>query len=156
VAYVNTTAAVKACELALAELPEESARLRILRNRLCSDIGEKIKFVKLNGHPAKRLPNTLNMSFEFVEGEGIVLGLDMRGIAVATGSACTSGSLESSHVLKAMGVEPALAQGSIRFSLGRYNTLRDIEYTLEVLIALIKRLRAMSPLYEEKFGRKNR
>lgn len=146
----------KACELALVEMPEESVRLRNLRNRLCSDIAEKIKFVKLNGQPAKRLPNTLNMNFEFVEGEGIVLGLDMKGIAVATGSACTSGSLEPSHVLKAMGVPPALAQGSIRFSLGRDNTLEDIEYAVKTLIEVIARLRAMSPFYEEEVRKKDR
>ena len=135
----------KACELARSELPEEAARLTLLRNRLCSDIGEKIESVHLNGHPAERLPNTLNMSFAFVEGEGIVLGMDMKGVAVATGSACTSGSLEPSHVLNAMGIEPALAQGSIRFSLGRENTLEDVRYTVNALAEVVARLRSMSP-----------
>jgi len=135
----------KACALAVAELGEESARLTLLRNRLCSDIGEKIESVHLNGHPAERLPNTLNLSFAFVEGEGIVLGMDMKGVAVATGSACTSGTLEPSHVLSAMGVEPALAQGSIRFSLGRENTLEEIRYTVDALAAVVARLRSMSP-----------
>lgn len=139
-----------ACELAIAELPEESARLRILRNRLCSGIGRKIDHVRLNGDASRRLPNTLNMSFQYVEGEAIVLGMDMKGVAVATGSACTSGTLEPSHVLKAMGVPPALAQGSIRFSLGRSNTLDEIEYTIKALSAVVKRLRAMSPYYEKK------
>ncbi len=140
----------KACELAVAELPEESARLRILRNRLGSGIGRKIDHVRLNGDASRRLPNTLNMSFQYVEGEAIVLGMDMKGVAVATGSACTSGTLEPSHVLKAMGVPPALAQGSIRFSLGRSNTLDEIDYTIKALSAVVKRLRAMSPYYEEK------
>ncbi len=140
----------KACELAVAELSEESARLRILRNRLCGGIGRKIDHVRLNGDASRRLPNTLNMSFQYVEGEAIVLGMDMKGVAVATGSACTSGTLEPSHVLRAMGVPPALAQGSIRFSLGRSNTPEEIDYTIKALSAVVKRLRAMSPYYEEK------
>ncbi len=135
----------KACEFAVSELAEESARLALLRNRLCSDIGEKIESVFLNGHPAERLPNTLNMSFAYVEGEAIVLGLDMKGVAVATGSACTSGTLEPSHVLTAMGVEAALAQGSIRFSLGRDNTLEDVATAVPALAEVVARLRAMSP-----------
>lgn len=139
----------KACELAVSDLIKEADHLRLLRDRLCSDISEKISHVKLNGAPGRRLPNTLNMSFEFVEGEGILLGLEMEGIAAASGSACTSGILEPSHVLSAMGVPAALAQGSIRFSLGRENTLEDIEYTVEALIPIVKRLRSMSPFYEE-------
>jgi cysteine desulfurase len=135
----------KACEFAVSELAEESARLALLRNRLCSDIGEKIESVFLNGHPAERLPNTLNLSFAYVEGEAIVLGLDMKGVAVATGSACTSGTLEPSHVLTAMGVEAALAQGSIRFSLGRDNTLEDVATAVPALAEVVARLRAMSP-----------
>ncbi|MFH1037395.1 MAG: cysteine desulfurase NifS [PVC group bacterium] len=138
----------RACELALAELTAEADRLRLLRDRLCSDISKKISHVKLNGAPGKRLPNTLNMSFEFVEGEGILLGLEMSGIAAASGSACTSGELTPSHVLSAMGVPAALAQGSIRFSLGRENTLEDILGTVEVLIPVVRRLRLMSPFYD--------
>jgi len=142
-----------AADLAAAELKEESARQRILRDRLCSQIAENISRVKLNGAPGKRLPNTLNLSFEFVEGEGILLGLEMDGIAAATGSACTSGTLEPSHVLSAMGVPPALAQGSIRFSLGRENTADQIDYTAEKLVPIIKRLREMSPFNEdEEYG----
>lgn len=135
----------KACELAASELKEESDRLTLLRNRLCSDIGSAIESVLLNGHPAERLPNTLNLSFAYVEGEAIVLGMDMQGVAVATGSACTSGTLEPSHVLTAMGVEPALAQGSIRFSLGRDNTLEDLAFAVPALAEVVARLRAMSP-----------
>ncbi len=139
----------KACELATAELTREADRLRVLRDRLCSDISEQISHVKLNGAPGRRLPNTLNMSFEFVEGEGILLGLEESGIAAATGSACTSGELAPSHVLSAMGVPAALAQGSIRFSLGRENTLEDITYTAKALIPVVERLRLMSPFYDQ-------
>ncbi|MBM3701556.1 MAG: cysteine desulfurase NifS [Actinobacteria bacterium] len=139
----------KAIEIAKETMEGESIRLTNLRNKLCSGIGEKIDHVHLNGHPGKRLPNTLNMSFEFIEGESIILSLDMKGIAVSSGSACTSGSLEPSHVLKAMGVDPAIAQGSIRFSLGKDNTEEDINYVLEVLPEIIARLRAMSPLYRK-------
>lgn len=139
----------KAIEIAKATMEKESMRLTNLRNRLCSGIGEKIDYVRLNGHPGKRLPNTLNMSFEFVEGESMILNLDLKGIAVSTGSACTSGSLEPSHVLKAMGVDAAVAQGSIRFSLGKDNTEEDIDYVLEVLPEIIERLRVMSPLYKQ-------
>jgi len=142
----------KAVEIAKATLDKESIYLTNLRDGLCSGIGEKIDSVYLNGHPGKRLPNTLNMSFEFVEGESIILNLDMKGIAVSSGSACTSGSLEPSHVLKAMGVEPAIVQGSIRFSLGKDNTEEDIDYVLEVLPEIIAHLRAMSPLYRKQKG----
>lgn len=140
----------KAVEIAKDTMEKESIRLTNLRNKLCGGIAEKIDHVLLNGHPGKRLPNTLNMSFEFVEGESIILNLDLKGIAVSSGSACTSGSLESSHVLKAMGVEPAIAQGSIRFSLGKDNTEEDVDYVLEVLPEIVIRLREMSPLYRKK------
>jgi cysteine desulfurase len=138
----------EACRLATADLESEADRVRLLRDRLCSDISESIPRVKLNGAPGLRLPNTLNLSFEYVEGEGILLGLEEQGIAAASGSACTSGDLAPSHVLSAMGVEAALAQGSIRFSLGRENTLEDILYTVKVLGPVVKRLREMSPFYE--------
>ena len=140
----------KAIEIAKDTMEKESIRLTNLRNKLCGGIAEKIDHVLLNGHPGKRLPNTLNMSFEFVEGESIILNLDLKGIAVSSGSACTSGSLEPSHVLKAMGVEPAIAQGSVRFSLGKDNTEEDVDYVLEVLPEIIIRLREMSPLYRKK------
>jgi len=140
----------KAIEIAKTSMDKETIYLTNLRNKLYNGIREKIDYVYLNGHPEKKLPNTLNMSFEFVEGESIILNLDMKGVAVSSGSACTSGSLEPSHVLKAMGVEPAVAQGSIRFSFGKDNTEQDIDYVLEILPEIIFRLRAMSPFYKKK------
>lgn len=139
----------KAAEIAIKEMANEAKKLTSLRDRLQEGIEKNIKEVKLNGHPTERLPNTCNISFEYLEGESIILNLDMEGVAVSTGSACTSGSLEPSHVLIAMGVSPQTAQGSIRFSLGRINTKEDIDYVLEKLPPIIERLRKMSPLYKE-------
>ena len=139
----------KACELAQKELAGEGKKLTELRDYFYKGITSKIEEVKLNGHPQKRLPNTLNVGFKYLEGESIILNLDMEGIGVSTGSACTSGSLEPSHVLTAMGIDPAETQGSVRFSLGRDNTKEDVDYILGVLPSIIKRLRDMSPLYEK-------
>jgi len=144
----------RASELAGAELPREAAHLTALRDRLYRGILERIDSVRLNGHPQARLANTLNVSFTYLEGESIILNLDMEGVAVSTGSACTSGSLEPSHVLTAMGVDPVNAQGSIRFSLGRDTTGDDIDYVLTVLPPIVARLRAMSPLYEGQAKKK--
>ena len=141
-----------ACELAVQEIKESALRLSMLRDRLCNEIAGSISGVKLNGSRLLRLPNTLNLSFKFIEGEGILLGLELAGIASASGSACTSGTLAPSHVLSAMGVPAALAQGSIRFSLGRENTKEDIDYTAQALIPIIQRLRALSPFSEEDKG----
>jgi len=134
----------KAIELARDELPVESARLAALRGRLEQGIRDRIGRVRTNGSATSRLPNVLNVRFESVEGEPLVIGLDMKGVAVSTGSACTSGSLEPSHVLRAMGVPPAAAQQSVRFSLGRTNTEQDVDYVLEVLPELVERLRRIS------------
>lgn len=139
-----------AAELAEKELNKEAGYLAALRDKLQKGIEKFIPDIKLNGHPVKRLPNTLNISFEYLEGESIILSLDMEGIAVSTGSACTSGSLEPSHVLGAMGVSAQTSQGSIRFSLGKDNSDSDIDRIIEVLPGIIKRLRSMSPLYPEK------
>lgn len=138
-----------AAELAKKEFPEEE-KIRDLRDYLYKGITSKIEDVKLNGHPEKRLPNTLNLSFTYLEGESIILNLDMEGVAASTGSACTSGTLEPSHVLSAMGVDPVNTQGSVRFSLGRDNTREEMDHVIKVLPPIIKRLRAMSPLYDKK------
>ena len=137
----------KAAEIAPKEMVQQSRRESNLRDRLEKMIRENINHCQLNGHPTQRLPNTLNISFEFIEGESLILNLDLKGIAASTGSACTSGSLESSHVLMAMGVAPEIAQGSIRFSLGRDNRKEDIDYTVENLVEIVTRLREMSPLF---------
>jgi cysteine desulfurase len=138
----------KAAELAKKEAAEEIKKLKDLRDYFYKELISKIPDVRLNGDPQMRLPNTLNVGFRYLEGESIILSLDLEGIAASTGSACTSGTLEPSHVLMAMGLEPADAQGSIRFSLGRDNTKEDIDYVLSVLPPIIRRLREMSPLYE--------
>ena len=139
----------KAVEIASADITSTNRSMLALRNRLEEGIMSSIPNVRLNGHPTKRLPSTLNVSFEFVEGESLVLSLDMEGIAVSSGSACTSGSLEPSHVLLAMGVPADVAQGSVRFSLGRDNTEADVDYVLGVLPRIVDRLRAISPLFKK-------
>jgi cysteine desulfurase len=133
-------------------MAETSARLRQLRNRLEKGIMSSIPEVKLNGHPDpdKRLPNTLNISFAYIEGESLLLNFDMKGIAASSGSACTSGSLEPSHVMGAMCVDVILAHSSTRFSLGPGNTEEDVDYVLEILPPIVQRLREMSPLYNRK------
>jgi cysteine desulfurase len=135
----------RALELACEEMDEESERLHGLRDRLQEGLMERVEDNLLNGHPVQRLPHLLNMSFENVEGESMLLSLDAVGIAASTGSACTSGTLEPSHVLTAMGIPPEIAHSSLRFSLGRDNTAEDIEYVLEKLPPIIERLRQMSP-----------
>ncbi len=140
----------KALEIANRDMEKEDKRLKNLSERFFEKIKEQISDVYLNGHPELRIPNTLNLSFKGVEGESIILSLDLKGIAVASGSACTSGSLEPSHVLSAMGVPPDLAQSSLRFSFGRSNTFDDIDYVVEVLPEIVSRLRAMSPIYQKE------
>ncbi len=140
----------KAIELAATNMEEERKRLWQLTEKLRIGLQEQLEYVHSNSHPIDRLPNTINLSFEFLEGESIVLRSDMKGIAVSTGSACTSGSLEPSHVLTAMGLDPAVAQGAIRFSLGRHNTEDDVDYVLTELPLIVKSLRSMSPLYADK------
>lgn len=144
----------KAVELAKETMDEEAKRLTGLRDKLIEGILEKIDHVRLNGHPTQRLPNNVNVSIEFIEGESMLLSLDMEGIAASSGSACTSGSLEASHVLLALGLSHELAHGSLRLTLGKYTKEEDIDYVLEVLPAVIERLRSMSPLYKERKGNK--
>jgi len=142
----------RACEMAGANLEKNAAHMRRLRDKLEQGILGKIPNIKLNGHPNPdyRLPNTLNISFAFIEGESLLLNLDMFGIAASSGSACTSGSLEPSHVMGAMCVEVTLAHSSTRFSLGADTTEADIDYVLDVLPKTVQRLREMSPLYNCK------
>ncbi|HEX6044642.1 MAG TPA: cysteine desulfurase NifS [Pyrinomonadaceae bacterium] len=136
-----------ACKLASAD--KDHSRIRDLRDRLESEILKNIRNARLNGHPANRLPNTSNISFEYVEGQNILLHLDQLGICVSTGSACHSTTHESSPTLRAMNVPYTAAQGSIRFSLGRYNSAEDIETTLNFLPGIIEKLAAMSPYGKE-------
>ncbi|OAT85011.1 cysteine desulfurase NifS [Desulfotomaculum copahuensis] len=139
----------KAAELAAANREEEAARLSVLRDRLIEGIDSRIGDVLLTGHPEKRLPNLVSVCFKYIEGESMLLSLDMQGIAASSGSACTSGSLEPSHVLLAMGIPHEMAHGSIRLSLGKDNTEADVDYFLEVMPPIVERLRAMSPLDQE-------
>ncbi|HIE50221.1 MAG TPA: cysteine desulfurase NifS [Armatimonadetes bacterium] len=136
----------KACELAAVDLEERAERLKQLREQLIEGLFARIEDIRLNGHRTRRLPNNVNICVEGVEGESMLLMLDWEGIAVSTGSACSSGSLEPSHVLEAIGVPPAIAQGSLRFTFGRENSEEDVERVLEVLPPIVTRLREMSPL----------
>jgi cysteine desulfurase len=136
----------RALELAVARLPEIDS-LRAKRDRL-KDALLKIPFSRLNGHPTERLAGNLNIGFEFIEGESMILWLDMAGICASTGSACSSDSLDPSHVLLAIGVPHEKAHGSLRLSLSHETTDEDIDYIIETLPAIVERLREMSPLYE--------
>ena len=135
----------KACELAAKNIEQENSRVKYLRDKLENAILKKCPDSRLNGDRENRLPNTTNISFEYIEGEAILLMLDKYGICASSGSACTSGSLEPSHVLRAMGVPFTAAHGSIRFSLSRYNTEEEVDYTIEKMPAIINRLRELSP-----------
>jgi len=136
----------KAAELAKEELDNETERQIKLRDKIIKRVTENIEDSFLNGHPTKRLPNNVNLGFKYIEGESIVLDLDMESIATSTGSACSSESLDPSHVLLAIGLKPEEAHGSLRVSLGRFTTEKDVEYFLERLPPIIERLRKMSPL----------
>jgi len=140
----------KACELAMDHLGEENTRVKKLRDKLEKEIIKRIPNTIINGDPENRLPNTTNISFEYVEGESILLMMDEFGICASSGSACTSGSLEPSHVLRAMGVPFTAAHGSIRFSLSIYNTEEEIDFIIEKLPPIIERLREMSPFWDYK------
>jgi cysteine desulfurase len=135
----------KACELAARNIAEENESVRKLRDKLENTLLKTCQDCKLNGDQVNRLPNTTNLSFEFIEGEAILLLLDMFGVCASSGSACTSGSLEPSHVMRAMGVPFTAAHGSIRFSLSRYTTEADINVVIEQMPAIVKKLRALSP-----------
>ena len=140
----------KACELAAAHLEEENTRVRALRDKLEDGLLKSIPKSLLNGNRTQRLPNTCNISFEYVEGEAILLHMNRHNICASSGSACTSGSLEPSHVLRAMGVPFTAAHGSIRFSLSTYNTEEEVNQVLRVLPNIIAELRELSPFWEEE------
>ncbi len=138
----------RACELAGKKLEEENTRVRVMRDKLENGLLETIPSSMLNGHKTDRLPNTTSVSFEYVEGEAILLHMDRYGICASSGSACTSGSLEPSHVLRAMGVPFTAAHGSIRFSLSVYNKEEEIDFVLDKMGPIIENLRTMSPFWK--------
>jgi len=140
----------KAAELAKSEQKEQYEKLITLRDKLIKGIMETIPYTRLNGHPTLRLPHNVNISFEFIEGESLLLNLDMKGICASSGSACTSGSLDPSHVLLAIGLPHEIAHGSLRLTLGRDNSQQDVDYVLEVLPKIVNKLREMSPLFAER------
>jgi cysteine desulfurase len=139
----------KAAELAMADLSNRVSTLTTLRDRLQKGLVEKIDHVVINGHPTKRLPQNLNLSMWYVEGESMLLFLNMQGISVSSGSACTSRSLKSSHVLTCIGTDAAVANGTLLMSLGMGNSTEDIDYVIQALPPIVQRLREMSPLYED-------
>lgn len=140
----------KACELAMKYMEEENSRVRAMRDRLEEELLKRCPGAKLNGDKKMRLPNTTNISFEFIEGEAILLHLDESGIAASSGSACTTGSLEPSHVMMAMGIPYTFAHSSTRFSLSRYNTDEQIDKVIEVMPGIVEKLRGLSPFVEKK------
>ena len=140
----------KAVEIANRDLVVNQQKLRAIRNYFLEQVFEKIPNVKLNGHPLQKIQGTVNLSFDFIEGESLLMLLDMNGIAVSTGSACTSGSLEPSHVLKALGLSNELAQGSIRFSFGKAITKKEVDYVVEKLVESVEKLRNISPIKDGK------
>lgn len=140
----------KAIELAYENFDEYNKKLTDLRDYYFSQVEEKIPDIKINGHRTKRLPGNANISFKFIEGESLLLYLDARGICASSGSACTSGSLDPSHVLLAIGLPHEIAHGSLRVTFGDDNTKEDVDFLVETLVEIVARLRNMSPLYEEK------
>jgi len=139
----------KACEIAEGFVKEEQTEVRRLRDKLEKGIKDQLTHVAISGENSERLPNTSNVSFEYVEGEATLLLLDMAGIATSSGSACTTGSAEPSHVLQAMGIPPVTSRGTIRFSLSRYSTEDEVDYILEKLVPIVKRLQTLSPLFDD-------
>lgn len=145
----------KAAELALATMEERTKRERKLRDHLMERVLREIPFSRINGDRANRLPNNVNICFQFVEGESLLIMLDMKGICGSSGSACTSGSLDPSHVLLAIGLPHEIAHGSLRLTLGADTTLEDIDYTVDAIKEIVTQLREMSPLYED-YMKKNK
>lgn len=146
----------EALRLAVSEMDKHNENLIRMRDRIINEIIENIPYVRLNGHPTERLPGNVNLSFEYIEGESLLLSLDLKGIAASSGSACTSGSLDPSHVLLAIGLTHEIAHGSLRITLGYENTDDEIDYLFSVLPEIVTRLRNMSPLYEKVLKGENK
>lgn len=144
----------KAIELAYENFDDYNKKLTELRDYYIAQIEEKIPYVKLNGHRTKRLPGNANISFRFIEGESLLLNLDLKGICASSGSACTSGSLDPSHVLLAIGLPHEIAHGSLRTTFGDDNTKEDVDFLIETLVEVVQKLRNMSPLYEDFINKK--
>jgi cysteine desulfurase len=144
----------KAAELAAAEVPHRMSYTAQLRDRLQKGLTERIEHVVINGHPTRRLPNNLNLSMWYVEGESMLLFLNMEGVSVSSGSACTSRSLKASHVLTCIGTDAAVANGTLLMTLGMGSTAEDMDYVIEKLPPIVQRLREMSPLYEDMIKKK--
>lgn len=138
-----------AIELAVGKLDENVAKIAAMRDRLIERILGEIPYARLNGHPEKRLPGNVNVCFRFIEGEALLLSLDLKGVAGSSGSACTSGSLDPSHVLLAIGLPHEIAHGSLRLTLSEENTMEEVDYAVDALKEIVQRLRAISPLYDE-------
>ncbi|UCE66989.1 MAG: cysteine desulfurase NifS [Candidatus Zixiibacteriota bacterium] len=142
----------EAIKIAHKDIAARTVKLNKITRKFYESIKARIPDIQFNGHYEKRVPNTINISFKAIEGEAIVLSLDMKGIMVSTGSACTSGATDPSHVLRAMGVSREMAQGSIRFSFGRSNSIEDVDYVVDILAKEVNRLRSISPLYADSSG----
>ena len=146
----------KAIELAYENLEEHNKKIKELRDYYVEQVKQKIPYIKINGDMEKRLPGNSNISFRFIEGEGLLLNLDLKGIYASSGSACTSGSLDPSHVLLAIGLPHEIAHGSLRISIGKYNTKEEIDYVIDSLIEIVGKLREMSPLWEKFIKEENK
>lgn len=146
----------KAIERAYDNLDAHNKKIKELRDYYVEQVKNKIPYIKINGDMEKRLPGNSNISFRFIEGEGLLLNLDLKGICASSGSACTSGSLDPSHVLLAIGLPHEIAHGSLRISIGKYNTKEEIDYLVENLVEIVNRLREMSPLWEEFIEEENK
>ena len=138
-----------AIEKAYKDLDKHNEKIKELRDYFFEEIEKRIPYIKINGDRKRRVPGNANISFRFIEGEGLLLNLDLKGICASSGSACTSGSLDPSHVLLAIGLPHEIAHGSLRIAIGKYNTKEEIDYTIENLVEIVERLRDMSPLWEE-------
>ena len=139
----------KALEISHKDMEKHNKQIKELRDYYVQEVKQKIPYIKINGDLEKRLPGNSNISFRFIEGESLLLNLDLKGICASSGSACTSGSLDPSHVLLAIGLPHEIAHGSLRISIGKYNTKEEIEYTVSCLTEIVQRLRDMSPLWEK-------